>query len=171
MELDKATKIAVKYWELFKPFCSRVKIAGSIRRDKSEVGDIELVCVPLETETEDGLFERKLVRNPEFVILVNSFNRVKGNGEGKYAQLILPEGINLDLFIANKDNFGLIYMIRTGSAAFSERMVTMIKKNGFYCKDGYLWSLNNNKMIPVPEEKDFFRITGIEYVEPFLRVL
>ena len=115
MEYKKAREIAVRYWEKFRPLCDRVKVAGSVRREKAECGDIELVCIPLDAEFQDGLFDKKIVRDPEFVKYVNSFPRVKGNGEGKYTQLLLPEGIKLDLFMCNEDNFGLMWMIRTGS--------------------------------------------------------
>ena len=41
MKLAKAKAIADKYVALLAPFCDRIEIAGSIRREKEEVGDIE----------------------------------------------------------------------------------------------------------------------------------
>ena len=46
MQLEKAEKIARKYVDLLAPFCERIEIAGSTRRKKPEVGDIEIVCIP-----------------------------------------------------------------------------------------------------------------------------
>jgi DNA polymerase/3'-5' exonuclease PolX len=45
MELIKARRIAEELVKILRPACSRVEIAGSIRREKSEVKDIELVAV------------------------------------------------------------------------------------------------------------------------------
>ena len=72
--------------------------------------------------------------------------------------------------MVDENNFGLMWMLRTGSDLFSKRMVTDIKDRGYYCHDGYLWKCASHIMVPVPEEKDFFSITGMKYVEPKMRV-
>lgn len=46
MQYEKAKKIADRLVEIFSPHCSIIHIAGSIRREKSEVKDIEIVCRP-----------------------------------------------------------------------------------------------------------------------------
>jgi len=46
MELEKAKAIAEQIRVLLRPACNRIEIAGSIRRRKPEVGDIELLCIP-----------------------------------------------------------------------------------------------------------------------------
>lgn len=167
--IEKAKPIAEKYLQLFKPLCERIEIAGSIRREKSFIGDIELVCIPSTIKVEDGLFGYKEERSPEFVKLVDSFVRVKGNGTGKYTQIILEEGMHLDLFMTTRDQWGVIFMIRTGSAEFSERMVTECKQCGYYVEDGYLKRKKDNQIIPCPEEEDFFRITRLENLKPYAR--
>jgi DNA polymerase/3'-5' exonuclease PolX len=207
MELKQAEQIAEKYLNLFKPYCERIEIAGSVRRKKSQPDDVELVCVPkTECQDESNLFETVLnegIRQKEFIQLVNSFPRVKGNGEGKYARLILPdkeaghplppsgtppwqgESICLDLFITTPEQWGVIFMIRTGSSRFSTRMVTEIKSKGFYVKDGWLWKNNPtptpfgdspwqgenscNERIECKEERDFFEITKQPWVDPEMR--
>ncbi len=46
MKLDKALEIAERTKKLLAPYCERIEIAGSIRRKKPEVKDIELVAIP-----------------------------------------------------------------------------------------------------------------------------
>ena len=154
MNLNEAKTIAEKYLNLLKPYCSRIEIAGSIRREKPEVGDIELIVIVKDIKG----FSKE----------VNKLEKVKGEPTGKYTQRILPEGIKLDLFIANKRNWGLIFAIRTGSAEFSHKVLARgwVKAgyksiNGMLTKDG--------KEIEVREEKDLFNLIGIPYVEPELR--
>jgi DNA polymerase/3'-5' exonuclease PolX len=168
MKLEEAKKIVNKYLEIFRPKCIRIEPAGSYRRERNEIGDIEFVCIPKTVKAADGMFDEKEIRDPDFVSLVNSFPRVKGNGEGKYTKIIL-EGIKLDLFITTPEQWGVIFMIRTGSDLFSKRMVTEIKDYGFMCQDGYL-KRRSGEIVPCYEEKDFFSFTGMEYVEPFARV-
>jgi DNA polymerase/3'-5' exonuclease PolX len=169
MLLAQAEAIAGKYFRIFEPHCTKIDVVGSVRRKKNDVHDIELLVIPKGTtvETGDMFNPTETIREPEFVKLVNSFTRVKGNGEGKYAQLILEEGINLDLFITTPEQWGVIKMIRIGSAAFSQRMVTEIKQRGYFVKDGFLWK--GNKVVPTYSERDFFFKTQTEWVEPDMR--
>ena len=169
MKLETAKAIAEKYVGLLKPFCERIEIAGSIRRDRQDVGDIELVCIPKSTTVEDNIFDSVEVRDPGFINMVNSFYRVKGDGTGKYVQVKLHEEINLDLFITTREQWGVVFMLRTGSAMFSNRMAHEIKPR-FYCDGGFL-KIKTGEVVPCYEEEDFFRITGTHYVEPFARVV
>ena len=92
----------------------------------------------------------------------------------RYKQIQLPEGINLDLFIVQPPaQWGVIYLIRTGSAEFSHRFVTPRKHGGLLpshlcVKDGAIWS--NNHIIETPQERDVFDLAGVPWIEPEKRV-
>lgn len=105
----------------------------------------------------------------QFCDLVNTLEKVKGDATGKYTQRMLPEGIKLDLFIANPDNFGLIFMIRTGSAQYSKKVLSMIKHKGFQSDNGRLINTNTGEIIPVRTEREFYKITGIIWDDPINR--
>ena len=157
MIYEQAYEIAEKTKALLAPHCERISIAGSIRRKKPFVKDIEIVAIPKPYDI--GLFESGIAT------IVNQWPKVRGELPCKYTQRILPEGIALDLFFADKDNWGLIYAMRTGSADYSHQVLaTAWVKRGFKGEEGYLCS--NGKRISVPEEKDLFRLIGVLYVEP-----
>jgi len=158
-----AKKIAESLVELFTPYCYRVEIAGSIRREKPEVKDIEIVCIPKPYMI--GLFEDGMAE------IVNSWEKVKGEmeyGVCKYTQRILPEGIKLDLFFAEEIYWGLILAIRTGSAEYSHKVLanTWVAK-GYKSENGLL--MNGERVCPVREEKDLFMRLSIPYTEPKYR--
>ena len=157
MTYEKALQIAQRTVEQLRPHCERIEIAGSIRRKKPEVKDIEIVAIPKPYEV--GLFASGIAT------VVNKWEKVKGELPCKYTQRILPEGIKLDLFFATPHNYGLIYVIRTGSAAYSHEVLAIgwVKK-GYKCKGGML--THSEKTIPVPEEIDLFKIIGIEMPDP-----
>lgn len=46
MLLGNADKIAAHLLEILSPGCERIEVAGSVRRRKPEVSDIDIVCVP-----------------------------------------------------------------------------------------------------------------------------
>ncbi|MBU2597552.1 MAG: hypothetical protein KJ757_08345 [Planctomycetes bacterium] len=58
MELQKAKAIAEELKSLLEPACERITIAGSIRRQKPDVGDIELLCIPKYVDGVDQLDRR-----------------------------------------------------------------------------------------------------------------
>ena len=110
-----AYKIAKEVLEQLRPHCIRAEIAGSIRRKKLEVGDIEIVAIPKPYSI--GLFESGIAS------IVNKWKTVKGELPCKYSQRILPEGIKLDLFLPEEENWGLIFALRTGSADYSHKVL------------------------------------------------
>lgn len=164
MEYNEALKIATEVKELLAPFCERIEIAGSIRRKKPEVKDIEIVAIPKPYET--GLFESGIAT------VVSKWQKVKGELPCKYTQRILPQGIKLDLFFAEPANWGLIYAIRTGSADYSHKVLAYNwHRKGYISENGFLKLLIQGTVVPVKEEKDLFEICGIKYVAPELRNL
>lgn len=167
---QEALLIANKYLNLLKPFCERIEIAGSLRRKCKLVGDIELVVIPKKVKCITSLFnevEYKVYEN--FKTIINSLKKVKGEPDGKYTQRILPEGITLDLFIVNENNWGLIYAIRTGSQRFSHKILaTGWSKLGYESKGGILYK--GEKKYCIREEIDLFNLINLKYIEPELRV-
>ena len=158
MKLEKAQSIAESIMEQLSPHCHRIEIAGSIRRKRPQVKDIEIVAIPKPYEV--GLFESGIAT------VVNQWQKVKGELPCKYTQRVLPDGIKLDLFFATEQNWGLIYAIRTGSAEFSHKVLaTGWVKRGARSENGILISSNGNPVI-LPEEKALFEFIGIEFVEP-----
>ena len=157
MELQRARGIAEKYVAILKPLCDRIEIAGSIRRRKPIVKDIEIVCIPRGKEMY------------RFVETVNKWYKLKGEPTGKYTRRLLWEGIELDLFIANRDNWGLIFAIRTGNAKFSHEVLAIgWNKKGFESKNGILLKSDGTRTL-IREEKDLFDLIGIPYVVPEMR--
>ena len=157
-----AYKIALVALEQLKPYCIRAEIAGSIRRKKAEVGDVEIVAIPKPYSV--GLFESGIAS------VVNKWEKSKGNLPCKYTQRVLPEGIKLDLFFAEESNWGLVFALRTGSADYSHKVLASAwVREGFKSEGGYLF--REGEKYEVREEKDLFRMIGVPYVEPEYRNL
>ena len=157
MRIEQAQKIADKYVRLLSPYCKRIEIAGSIRRKKAEVGDIEIVCI------------RNTKYLAGFVMEVNKLKKIKGSPLGRYTQRELPEEIVLDLFMCRPENWGLMFAIRTGSAEFSHHTLGRAwVRAGYKCDDGMLFK--DQRHIPVYEEEDLFKLLGINYIQPEFRI-
>jgi DNA polymerase/3'-5' exonuclease PolX len=166
MDYAQALRLADDAKATLSPYCTRIEIAGSVRRQKDDPRDIELVCIPHMVTA--GLFDDGLAVSPDFCAAVNRWHKVKGEPTGKYTQRVLPGGMKLDLFMADTDNFGTLFLIRTGDWEFSKHfMGWVLPRHGYKQQDGYIWK--DGAKVPVPEEQDVFALAGMEFIEPSKR--
>lgn len=141
MNYFKAKSIADRIFELLSPHCEVIHIAGSIRREKSDVKDIEICCIPKEKFVTTDLFGGgNNIRIPEFKETIDSITAetIKGNVNlGRYVQLILKGGdeLALDLFMPEKNDYYRQFAIRTGSAEYSHKIIA-----GGWMKQGWCGS-------------------------------
>jgi DNA polymerase/3'-5' exonuclease PolX len=143
--------------------------AGSIRRRCETVGDVEVVCVP---KTQQDLFGdpgASLLRlGIDELISKGQLSTPTKNGD-KYKQFIIQAtGQQLDLFITTKEQWPVIFAIRTGSAEFSRRLVTTRQHGGLLpshlnVKEGRVW--NNGAKVELKTERDFLELCG-GWIEP-----
>ena len=174
--LKRAQEIADLYLEELTPFCERIEIAGSIRCKKDHVGDIEMVAIPKFESWGNELFGKPITYNAlEKVIFEarkNGLVLIK-NGD-RYKQMHLVEGINLDLFICLPPaQFGVIFLIRTGPAEFSKKVVTQKRIGGYLPSDCVVREgqvLRDDVLIPMSEEEDFLELLGMPGLKPEERI-
>jgi DNA polymerase/3'-5' exonuclease PolX len=111
-----AIKLATQAVNELAPYCDRIAIAGSVRRQSVLCNDIEIVCTPKGVRAVYGqdvqLFGDTVITvnhsatPKEFIEVVNRLQKSKGEASGRYTQRLLPGGIKLDLFICTPDNWG-----------------------------------------------------------------
>lgn len=184
MLLDQAQQLAEKVLASMRPFAERAEIAGSIRRRKAEVKDIEIVAIPRFGQARDlfGLDPENLLFNwAQQIEREDRIHWIKpGTSEiirwplkeqGRYWRgLLVKAEIKLDLFLTTKETWGATYLIRTGSSEFNVRIVGEIaRQTGHQFTDGKLLD-RNWQPVSTPEEMDVFRALGIPYVEPENRI-
>jgi DNA polymerase/3'-5' exonuclease PolX len=163
---EKAWGWAKDVVEHLSPLCERVEIAGSLRRLKLLVHDIEIVCVPKPT---NNLLQETQYDPWEIIQTVDSWYMLIKGGS-MYRQYSMGP-INLDLFITAPEKWGIVFMMRTGPADFSRLMVTPRSKGGLMpsslkVENGRLWLKSQKFAAETPEEKDVFTRMGLKYVYP-----
>lgn len=168
------------------PYCERIEIAGSIRRGRQEVKDIELVAVPNWEDAQTGLFAdthsavNKLHHWATAAAAGGIVRWLKpGTHEiidwplkpgGRYWRGLIHERIKLDLFLTTGQNFGLIYLIRTGCAEFSQGVMThALRATNFRVQAGALLEKASGRVQQTPDERAVFGLLGLAYVEPAAR--
>lgn len=165
------------------PACERIEIAGSIRRKKPDVGDIELVLVPRMVDGAPDLLgavtERTSALEPVLARLaaegrlVDHPEKREADGDKYKRRWAAKLGIQVDLFLVTPPaEWGPLFTIRTGSAAYSQRLVTALHARGRRCVAGAVRErLGHGAVVPCPEEVDFFRACGVPMLPPERRTV
>jgi DNA polymerase (family 10) len=167
MELKRAETIARGVVEKLAPHCERyqIEIAGSIRRKKSFVHDIDIVCIP--------------GNQGAFITALQSLGKIKMGGQ-KLIRVTMPE-IELDIYIATLDTWATLLLIRTGSKEHNIRMCIRARSRGMTLKaDGsglFKIAPNQTEYENAPDvriagdtEESIFKALELPYLEPEKRV-
>jgi DNA polymerase/3'-5' exonuclease PolX len=135
MELEKARTIAEELKTRLEQGCERIEIAGSIRRQKPEVGDIELLVIP----RYGGLLERVDCLNEAIVdlmvqeILGYRLNKLGSRVYGPKNKLMvhIPSGIGVDIFSTDEECWPVALVVRTGGKVTNQRIASAALRKGY----------------------------------------
>ena len=174
---DEAKKVADDLLVLLGDHFERLEIAGSLRRKKDLIGDIELVGI-LQT-IKVGLFGfSEVLPTRAITDLMARFGYKAEKAGEKYIKFVSSRKMSVDLFLCTPETWGCIFMIRTGSAEFARNMVTR-RVLGGWCpnhlgfSEGRLWEYQGTELVALetPEEEDVFREMGLDFIPPEFRSL
>ena len=177
---SQAVVVATQLIAILRPFVDRIEIAGSLRRSKEEVGDIELLFIPNVSQVEDGLFGdlkpldeaaeaiEQMVADKLLIKRHNSAGHVSAWGPLNKLARHLPSGIPVDFF-AEPDplDWWRSLVIRTGPAEFNVWLIKSAKAIGVSVHAYGVGITNQSgERIPCHGEEEFLRICGIDYLRP-----
>lgn len=141
----KALEVARELVAALRPLCDpeRFIFAGSLRRLKPEVGDIEVVYIPIiepRPDPEDllgrmiptNLFDDQLDAWLKAGVITKRIGPQGGSAWGPSNKLAVhtASGIGVDFFAANKRNFWTLLVCRTGSMESNTRVASAAIKLG-----------------------------------------
>lgn len=181
-----AIQAADRFRAMFESCYERWEVAGSVRRLRPEVGDIEHVVISGQ-EAGGGLFGQTIPSMRVAVdalldrgtVTLHEYGETKTHRNGdKYIGLDF-EGRMHEIFMCDESNWGCILSIRTGSADFSRELVTRLRPRNFRQLDGSLWKISHVpregfdreyegvwlKHIPCPDEATMFSAAGLNIEE------
>lgn len=154
MLLERAERLADEILERLAPYCSRIQVAGSIRRKAPSPKDIDLVLI---TRDRWGL-DTALLKLGNYKMAGKKITRVE------------TDSIPLDIYFADEETWATLLLIRTGSVESNMRLATLAKKRGWQLKANGEGLLNERgERIAGDTERSIFDALGLEYKEPFER--
>ncbi|MBA7589353.1 hypothetical protein ES708_31435 [subsurface metagenome] len=151
MELEKAKVIADTVVKALEPYCERIVVAGSIRRQKPTVRDIDLVLIARDRWNLDSA----LMRMGNYKMSGIKIARVE------------MDSIPLDIYFATPETFATLLLIRTGSVESNIRLATLAKKRGWrLAASGDGLFNEHGERIAGDTEESIYEALGVPYQEP-----
>lgn len=156
-------------------------VAGSLRRRKSEVGDVEILYIARTEKRKIDLFrdgDADLAGELLQAMLADGILAPRPNisgstiwGERNKLAIHKATGIPIDFFATNETSWYNYLVCRTGPAALNTRIA------GGTQAQGYQWNpygsgftcLKTGKIIPMRTEEEVFHFAGLPYQEPWER--
>ena len=132
-----------------------VTIAGSFRRKKETVGDIDILATSSNTKKAMKAFT-------EF----DEVDRVIAHGESK-SSIKLRTGLQVDLRIVEKNEFGAALLYFTGSKEHSVALRKIGQEKDLKVNEYGVFS--GKKKLAAKTEKKMYKALGLRYIEPELR--
>jgi DNA polymerase (family 10) len=129
--------------------CSRVEVAGSIRRQRPEVKDIDLVVPP----TSIGALDSKL-------------RELDCDFGGPKLRRLVYKGARVDIYIAGADTWAMLLLVRTGSTAHNKQLAIRAKRLGLHFAADGRGILQDNKPIAYRSEEEIFAALGLPFKPP-----
>lgn len=171
---EQANGLAVVLKNLLADDCERIEIAGSVRRGKDVVGDLELLAIPKLVTTRSGevnLLDLKLEELLDQGVLDYRLDKNGRRSFGKLNKFMVHRnsGMPVDLFIAGAENWGMALLVRTGPKAFNIKVMAHFRKQGMR---GHAYggvSDRNGEEIICPDEEAVFNLLAIGFIPPQYR--
>lgn len=176
--LKQAKALAEQLAQEMEPVVERIIIAGSIRREKAEVGDIELLYIPKMGRIPDGFFDMKDVNAADELLTLwlrsgiiqqrkKKDDTITWGAVNKLA-IHTATGIPIDFFQTNPANWWVSLVIRTGPADFNMRLTTGANRQNLTL-NAYGRGVTNRSTGVVTQansEQEVCALCGVRYMEP-----
>ncbi len=151
IELERAQEIASDVIGRLSPYCSRIQVAGSTRRRRPLVKDIDLVLIPADPW--------------------NLSSEIAGLGavshKGNKLQRVQYQGRQVDIYFADEVTWATLLLIRTGSAENNIRLATLAKERGWRLRASGEGLFNEREeRIAGDTEESIYQALGIPYQRP-----
>ncbi len=155
MLLGEALELAEYVIESLKDVCEKISYAGSLRRMKETVGDIDVLAVG---------DRRKVI--DRFVSLTR-VTEVLAKGDTKASILIGDRQI--DLRVVDLEEWGSALQYFTGSKEHNVHLRELAKEKGLKINEYGVFRVSDNVRIAGDTEESVYSVLGLSYIPPELR--
>jgi DNA polymerase/3'-5' exonuclease PolX len=183
---SEAKTLALELVDLLRDACVRIEIAGSIRRGRAEVGDLDIVAIPhLHTRLAEDLFGQVVVDGPPQSALHDRCQALVADGTlgvplndhghpktwGPQLKRAIWRDLPVDILSTTWEQWGVALLLKTGPWEFSKRLVTSRTEGGacpreLVFRESRVRRRDTSDPLETPDEESVFAALGLEYVPP-----
>ena len=155
MLLGEALQIGERVLEHLSPLASRISLAGSLRRMKETVGDLDVLATG----------NRKAII--QAFVDMPGVKEVLAKGDTK-ASIIL-EDRQVDLRVVEEDQWGAALQYFTGSKEHNVHLRELAKERGLKISEYGVFSVKTGERLAGSTEEEVYGILGLAFIPPELR--
>lgn len=137
-------------------FVERAEIAGSTRRMKETVGDLDILVISSKSE-----------KSMDFIAKMDEVESVVLRGPTKIT-VRLRIGLNCDIRVIEKGSFGAAIQYFIGSKAHNVKTRQMAIKKGYKLNEYGLFD-RKERSVAGDDEREIYSKLGLDYIEPEMR--
>ena len=152
MNRAKASELILKVRRIIDRQVTATFVAGSYRRGKEEVGDLDFIVVGANLRS-----------------LVDSLHPEKVLRCGSLIASIVYEGERIQFNVATTDCLGAALMHSTGSSEFNKKIRSLAKSRGLKLSQYGLKRADDDTVITSRDERDIFKALNLPYQPPEYR--
>ena len=135
----------------------RISIAGSLRRMKETIGDVDILA-------SSGYPEDVM----EYFVHYDDVQRVLLKGSTK-TSVLLHDNLQVDLRVVKNESYGSALQYFTGSKEHNVKMRSLAIKKGYKLNEYGLFDKETEKYVAGEVEDEIYTTLGLSYIEPELR--
>ncbi len=144
-------------WMKESPAVLQVEVAGSARRRKETVGDLDVLVA---SNTPEVVTER-FVSMPPII-------RIVAKGPTK-STVVLEKNLHVDLRVIEQRNYGAALQYFTGSKEHNVKLRTISVKRGYKLNEYGLYKRESGELVAGESEEGIYRILDMDLMPPELR--
>jgi DNA polymerase (family 10) len=139
------------------PEVKRIEVAGSFRRWRETVGDIDILVA-----------SNKPIPVMDGFVNLSGVDRVLAKGTTK-SSIILHGGMQVDLRVVHPEVFGAALLYFTGSKAHNIALRRVAQKRGWKLNEYGLFDNETDEVIARETEEAIYQALGMQWIPPELR--
>lgn len=164
LKLKEGKTIAISVIEKLNPFVGKIEAVGSIRRNKPEIHDVDILLIPngnlsMVYENMNDLDYNCIVQGIKTARFIARENKVVGD-----YFIGCPQ---VDLYFATSENYEMLRFVRTGSKEHNIKIAYLAKRKGWHINfDGEGLFDKDNIRIAGDTEESIFQALELPYKNP-----
>jgi DNA polymerase (family X) len=138
--------------------------AGSLRRGKETIGDLDLVVIMKPGHDR----QKDIDAVSEHILKYPGIDQTLAHGENKVS-VILGNGLQVDVRLLEKDCYGAALLYFTGSKEHNVELRGRAREMGWTLNEYALTTLKSGRFVAGKTERDIYEKLRLDYIEPELR--